>query len=189
MTVQNLIRFNKPVILKANYRYTAMEQVYITFTNLRPYKQGVEKVRRICDHANFFQTDILKLYGEFWNHNLPPYQAVYLVCRPYIYFGENWQKRGGFCLTDELDIPPIQLTDVFIKDIPQERYVDFAEFALGKYLCPKKATKKRKKRTRLVVMNKSKRRRAKERRAIHEHQKNSNARHVEELLKMLEQNN
>lgn len=137
-TVKDLAHLDKPVILRAIYKKTDNESVFITFRSIHPYKKDIEKTKRICDHINFFQDQFYLIYGEKWNACLNHEQPVFLICRPYIYFDKRWHKRGGFRLTGELGMPPIQTMEKYIREIPEDQYVDFAAFQNGDYLHPGK---------------------------------------------------
>ena len=195
-TIQHLIRLNKPVIIRANYKAMMDESVFVTFKNVRPYIRG--KVgKRICDHINLFQDRFFEIYGNYWNHSAEPYQALYLICRPYIYFGHGCKnKRGGLYLTEELGIPPIQMDDQYISHLPQESYVDFSEFAEGEYIqnaslpkCTERNEKtgqdKNRKSMILPDIKKSKRKRGRERRKFKNMARSRHVHQVEKLISIV----
>ena len=61
-----------------------------------------------------------------------------LVCRALEYQGKDGSWRGGIYLTEELNIPPVLHVNypkarAIIASIPQDKYIDFFDFAEGRY--------------------------------------------------------
>jgi len=124
---------HKPVIVSGIYYYN-QNLTYSTFLNIKPYKKVDGKVvatKQICNHISV------------WNEFVEPYMDLtvendkhrfYLICEAYTYETDG-VTRGGLKPTEKLGVTPILPfeEEEKLKDIPQDEYIDFFDFADGKY--------------------------------------------------------
>ena len=132
-TIRGLAKKNKPVIISGKYVHNP-ERSYCTFLNIKPFKriEGEQiETKEICDHVSIWDEYIMP-YFQFSadDHD----RIFYLICEAYVYI-YNGVERGGLKPSNKLGINPIiPLEDEeTLYAIPQEYYIDFFDFADGKY--------------------------------------------------------
>ena len=133
-TLLALAKMDKPFIVKGTYLSHPYKK-YITYKYIRPFVSMTAKTNLICDHLNVMEEDVQKYIAIYPKANG---RTDILVCRALEYQGKDGSWRGGIYLTEELNIPPVLHINypkarAMIASIPQDKYVDFFDFAEGRY--------------------------------------------------------
>lgn len=132
-TIIGLSMKHKPVIVSGIYVYDP-ELSYSTFLNIKPYKRVEGKTivtKTICNHISVWDEYVIPYFDFQPDHNK---HRFYLICEAYTY-QSNGITRGGLRPTDQLKVNPIiPFSEEYrLHDIPQDKYIDFFDFADGKY--------------------------------------------------------
>lgn len=133
--ILGLMQYNKPIIVEA-YLQSKQVESYYTFKNVKPFHlKHRRNLKVFCDHINISKLQVDRYFTDDLRKSRS-YMYV-LVCNPYTYIGDNGENRGGLDLTNSLGIPPIMtISEAMekLKDVDPSLYVDYTDFADGRYI-------------------------------------------------------
>ena len=127
--------YNKPIVVEG-YLQSRNVELYYTFKNIKPFHLTHRRnLRVLCDHINISKLQVDRYFTD--NLRKASSYIYVLICNPYTYTGDNGEIRGGLELTETLGISPIMTTQEAmqqLKDVDTKLYVDYVDFADGKYI-------------------------------------------------------
>ena len=128
LTIQGLLKKQKPFIISAKYVPNQHTPGMLTFIDIRPYiDDGLWwKSSMICDHININE----ELIAKYISFGKPDgLVEVVMVCKAYIYA----DNRGGITLDENFKRPIQFKAEALITEEMRESCIDWFEFAEGRY--------------------------------------------------------